>query len=196
MSFSKRGAQPHLAGLAAVVILTASCVSLGRVLVEIAVMAPAQFPQIAAPIALLAAATCAVTAVFYLRGSHATERLPAQKNPAELKSALVFGGLYALVLLAVAFSKEQLGDAGLYAVALISGLTDMDAITLSSAQLAARGQLDASTAWRAILIAALANFVFKFLIVAGVRSPGLTRRVAAGFGLIALAGAALLVLWD
>ena len=196
VSFAKRGAQPHLAGLATVVILTASCVSLGRVLVEIAVMAPARFLPIAAPVAILALVSCAVTAVFYLRNSQADERMPAQKNPAELKSALVFGALYALVLIAVAFSKEQLGDAGLYAVALISGLTDMDAITLSTSQLAARGEVDPGTASRAILIAALANLLFKFLIVSSVRSQRLTRSVATAFALIAAAGAALLVFWD
>lgn len=196
VSFAKSGAQPHLAGLATVVILTASCVSLGRVLVEIAVMAPARFLPIAAPVAILALVSCAVTAVFYLRNSQADERMPAQKNPAELKSALVFGALYALVLIAVAFSKEQLGDAGLYAVALISGLTDMDAITLSTSQLAARGEVDPGTASRAILIAALANLLFKFLIVSSVRSQRLTRSVATAFALIAAAGAALLVFWD
>jgi uncharacterized protein DUF4010 len=45
--------------------------------------------------------------------------MPEQKSPAELKAALVFGALYALVLLAVAAAKQHFGSAGLYVVAII-----------------------------------------------------------------------------
>ena len=83
--------------------------------------------------------------------------LTEQSNPTELKSALVFTGLFALVLLAVSAAKTYLGERGLFAVALLSGLTDMDAITLSTAQIANAGQVTYSTAWRLILAAAMAS---------------------------------------
>ncbi len=69
--------------------------------------------------------------------------MPIQENPTELKAALWFGLLFAIVLLAVAAAKERLGQGGLYFVAGLSGLTDMDAISLSTAQLVNSGTLGA-----------------------------------------------------
>ena len=50
-------------------------------------------------------------------------------------------------------------------MAILSGLTDMDAITLSTAQLVSSARLDADHGWRVIVLASLANLVFKSLIV-------------------------------
>jgi uncharacterized membrane protein (DUF4010 family) len=77
---------------------------------------------------------------------------PEQANPAELKSALVFGLVYAGVLLAVAFARDRFGTAGLYTVAALSGLTDMDAITLSTSRLVEGGRLAPDDGWRASAI--------------------------------------------
>ncbi len=196
VSFARRSAeQTALAPLAAFVITIASCISLVRVLVEIAVVAPGSFPGIAPPLAALLVVCTLIAGAQYLTARNSTAKMPEQKNPAEFKAAFVFGGLYALVLLAVEAAQEYLGSAGLYAVAAISGLTDMDAITLSSAQLAAAGTLQKDAAWRVILIAALANFVFKFGVVATLASGELTRRVAAAFALAVAAGGAIFWLW-
>jgi hypothetical protein len=75
--------------------------------------------------------------------------MPEQKNPAELQAAVIFTIIYAVVLLAVAFAKDYFGAAGLYIVSVFSGLTDMDAITLSTAHLPEAGGVDTATAWRA-----------------------------------------------
>lgn len=113
-----------------------------------------------------------------------------------MKPALVFGALYALVILAVAFAKSRFGTAGLYPVAVISGMTDMDAITLSTSNLAARGRLDPQIAWRLILLAALANIVFKGSCACVLGSPGLRVRIAVLFGFALAGGAGILLLWS
>ncbi len=75
------------------------------------------------------------------------------------------------------------------------GSTDMDAITLSTAKLANAERLEATTAWRLILVGAMANLFFKALVVAALGSARLRGRIAVMFGL-ALAGAGLvLALW-
>ena len=51
------------------------------------------------------------------------------------------------------WEQTYFGDAGLYGVAAISGLTDVDAITLSVANLADAGRVETGAAWRAILLA-------------------------------------------
>ena len=74
---------------------------------------------------------------------------------------------------------------GLYAVALVSGLTDVDAITLSSLRLFGQEKLAATAATTAILLAVLANLCFKFGIVVSVAGRALAMRVLGGFAAFA-----------
>ncbi|HEY5741740.1 MAG TPA: DUF4010 domain-containing protein, partial [Terrimicrobiaceae bacterium] len=145
-------------------------------------------------IAMLVACSVVAAALFFPSRKQGG-KMPEQKNPAELKAAFTFGALYALVLLAVASAKDHFGSAGLYIVAIISGLTDVDAITLSSAQLAASNSIDAGTAWQIILIAIMANLLFKFGVVAMLGPASLTKWVGGAFALVLIVGAALLLLW-
>src|SRR6185436_3961935 len=78
-------------------------------------------------------------------------KLPEQENPTELKGALVFALIYAAVLFAVAAARDRFGAQGLYGVTILSGLTDMDAITLSVTQLAQSGEVSPATAWRLLI---------------------------------------------
>jgi uncharacterized membrane protein (DUF4010 family) len=117
------------------------------------------------------------------------------QQPADLKAAFTFAALYVLVLLAVAYVKERAGTRGLYVVSVVSGLTDVDAITLSVARLAGSGQLDPAQAWRLIVVGVLSNLVFKGAVAAVLGDRRLRRWVALVFGLQLLAGAAVLTLW-
>jgi uncharacterized membrane protein (DUF4010 family) len=196
VSYARRCAtKASLAPLAALVIMIASCLSLARVIVEIAVVAPNSLAAMAPPVAVLLAVCILISAALYFLAPRNGGDMPEQKNPAEMKSAFIFTALYAGVLLAVAAAKDFFGSAGLYAVSVISGLTDMDAITLSTAHLAEAGGVETSTAWRAIVAAAMANFVFKFGVVASLAKGALTSRIGAAFGLAVASGAALILLW-
>ena len=196
VSYARRTAStPQLAPLAALVIMIASCVSVARVLVEIAVVAPRSFPLLVAPLGSMLAACAAIAGTLYFFSRRATTEMSEQQNPAELKPALIFGGLYAVVLLAVAAAKDYFGSPGLYAVGLLAGLTDMDAITLSSAKLVESGRTSVTDGWRTILIAAMSNFVFKFGIVALLGHRALTLRIAIAFCLALTSGGLILVFW-
>lgn len=196
VSFARRCAkEASLAPLAALVIMIASCFSFVRVLVEIAAVAPSSFLALAPPLGAMLTGCIAITVLLFLRARSATTKMPAQKNPAELLPALVFGAIYAVVLLAVAAAKDHFGNAGLYVVGVISGLTDMDAITLSTAQMTSSGAVDPPTAWRTILIAAMANLVFKFAVVAALASRALTLRVGLSFSAALAVGGVILWLW-
>ncbi len=189
------GAQAS-ASLAALVIVVASAVALLRVMVEIAVVAPRHFRDIAAPLGALALWMALLCARAWWRGRrHQAEKMPEAANPAELKPALLFGALYAVVTLAVAFAKERFGDTGLYPVALLSGLTDVDAITLSTVNLAAAGRLEAVVTARLILLAVLANLAFKGACALVLGSPALRKRIAAWFGLALAGGVGIVLLW-
>ena len=199
VSYARRSReQPALSGMAAVVVLLASTVVFGRVLIEIGAVASSKFRELATPVALFGVTLALIALVAWRRERPEKEDDTPELdlgNPSELRSALVFGLLYAGVLLAVAWARDQLGSGGLYAVAVVSGLTDMDAITLSTARLAADGQLTTETAWRAIVIASMSNLVFKGGAVAVLGSPALRRKIAVLFGLALAAGGVILVAW-
>jgi len=196
VSFARRTAtKPGVAGLAALVVMIASGIVFVRVLAEIAVVAPAHFGRIAPPLVamLILAAGIAVFLYFHTRNHRAV--MAEHGNPADLRTAIIFGSLYAVVVFAVAWTNAEFGDRGLYLVALVSGLTDMDAITLSTSQLVGQDRLDTQTAWRMILVASLANLVFKGALVAILGSRELLRLVAGAFGVMIVAGGALFWFW-
>ena len=141
------------------------------------------------------AAMALVSAVLYRRAGSGLAAPPPQEPPSDLRSAVLFGLLYAAVLVAVAFAQSHMGDQGLYMVAFLSGLTDMDAITLSSARLVSTGELSAETGWRMILVGGMSNLGFKAGIVASVGSRPLRRPVLLAFGAAIVAGVAILFLW-
>ena len=189
-----RGA-PAADTLAVAVILIASAVSYVRVLVEVALFAPSNLGAMVPPLvaALLGVSVIAAVAVLCFRGDR--EEMPPPTNPAELKSALVFGFIYALVTLAVAAVKEYSGATGLYVVAAISGLADMDAITLSLARMVEGNQLEADRAWRLILAASLANFVFKGVAATFLGGGRFGLRLVPFFGAALLGGLLMIWLW-
>lgn len=184
-----------LTRVASVVILLASAVVFVRVLVEIAVVARGAFPAMAPPLALLLAVAVGVAAVLWIGVRREPAEVPEPGNPTELRSALLFGFLYAAVLLAVAAAKEHWQGSGLWVVSVLSGLTDMDAITLSTSRLVQDGRLDAGLGWKLILVASLSNLVFKGAMVAVLGSRALARRIAGLFGVLLLAGGLVLWLW-
>lgn len=186
---------PNGAALFATVIVIASAVVFARVVALIAAAAAPAFAALAPPLATMFGLMCLLAGALTFITRRQQMPRPEPENPAELKSALVFGALYAAVLFFVAFARDYFGQTGLYTVAVLSGLSDMDAITLSTSQLVAAGQLDASTGWRAILAAALSNIVFKTGMVAMLGSRALLLRVGVLFALALLAGGAILCLW-
>jgi len=72
-----------------------------------------------------------------------------------------FGVLYAVVLFVSAWLSERVGAGGLYAVAVVSGFVDVDAITLSSLNLFSDGSISAGVAVVAVGLAYLAAVAFK-----------------------------------
>jgi uncharacterized membrane protein (DUF4010 family) len=116
------------------------------------------------------------------------------KNPFSLRSAVEFGLLFALVLLVVAVVRERFPGRGFYVVAALAGLTDVDAITLSMAQLARDGGTDLATAAGAMVTAALANTFVKCGIILTLAAGTLRRPVAIVTALVAAAGILSLLL--
>ncbi len=86
---------------------------------------------------------------------------PVLKNPLELTAALRFGLLLVSIMLFARAIQYMAGDAGIYALAAISGLADVDALSLSLAKMAADAQMAPSVATEAIVLAILVNTMVK-----------------------------------
>ncbi|MDP2810787.1 MAG: MgtC/SapB family protein [Rhodocyclaceae bacterium] len=111
--------------------------------------------------------------------------LPQVTNPTEIKTALTFGGLYALILVLSAWLQDVAGNRGLYLLALASGLTDVDAITLSSLRMFGMEKLTAAQTVTAIALATLSNLAFKTGLVVVIGGAALARRTLPGLAAIA-----------
>jgi uncharacterized membrane protein (DUF4010 family) len=185
---------PGLVGIAATVILLANWTVLVRISIVTAVVTPALWQDIS--FMLGGGALAGLAAIFILwRHLHARSGAPALEigNPAEIRTALTFGGLYAAVLFAAAWLSDAVGNQGLYAVSLVSGLTDVDAITLSGLRLFGLGNLDAGQVRTMILLALLANILFKTGLAAFISGPALAKRVLPG--MLAVASGLCLTWW-
>ena len=93
---------------------------------------------------------------------------------------------FAFVTLVVKIVQAEAPGGGVYIVAALAGLTDVDAITLSMAEFAKNG--DTTVAVNAIVIAALANTVVKCGMVLILAGPPLRRPVALATVAILAAG--------
>ncbi len=196
VSYARRSREaPGGASLAAFVIFVASTVLLLRVLVILAVVSGPSLSATGPPLAAALGLQTLVCVVLWLLERHGKSEMPAHTNPTELRSALVFGAIFGVVLFAAAAGKAHFGDRGLYVVAALSGLTDMDAITLSTAQMINDGRLDAAVGWRLVLVASLSNLLFKGAAVAILGTRALLLRVVGLFILAFAAGVVILNFW-
>lgn len=198
LSFSERSQDhPAMARPFALAITLAWTVMFGRVIVEVAVLNRTLLGALWLPMVAGMAAGL-VFCVFYYFGQRPAEGSDVKlANPFELGPAIKFGILYAVVLVVAKAAQFYFQEAGLYAAAAVAGLADVDAITLSMAELAGTEDgIAPSLAAGAVVLAAISNTMVKGGIALSVGSPALRR--ALFFPLLAMlvtcGGVALLIL--
>lgn len=177
---ARSGTQTPAAALT--VILLANATMFVRVTFIVGVVAPALVLQVAAVLAPALLLALPVL-VHYWRGARnvGSDADGAYQNPTNLLAAIGFGFGYAVVLMLSALAALHIGTRGIYGLAAASGLTDVDAITLSLLRLFDVGSLPAAATTTAIAIAVGANLVMKtgLVFVAGGGSVG--KAAALGF---------------
>lgn len=175
----------HVTAFSAVI---ASVVMFPRALVEVAVINPSLLPLVLIPLGAMTVAGGVIGALVYWRIEIDHDVETTLKNPFHLRTALVFGAVFAVVLLVSEYANAYLGVSGVYGTAFISGLADVDAITLTLSTLAADGEITREVATTGIVIAAVANTAVKAGItwVLGTRQLG--QVVTAVLGTVAIIG--------
>ncbi|MBU2640719.1 MAG: MgtC/SapB family protein [Gammaproteobacteria bacterium] len=188
LSFSRHARANHaMIPVAVIVIVLANLMVLVRLGVLTTVLAPGVLPQLLPVLigGLFVGGLGAAYGVYRLQPQGELPTL-AMGNPTELRTALGFGLMYAAVLLASAWLSDWLGTRGLYAVALVSGLTDVDAITLSSLRLFNLDKLPVAAVVNVVIIATLANLLFKSALALFIGGWQMARHAAAGMSAVGL----------
>jgi uncharacterized membrane protein (DUF4010 family) len=188
LSFSRHARASHeMMPIAVIVIVLANLVVLVRLGVLAAVLAPSVLAQLL-PVLVGGLIVGGLGAAYGVHRLRPQGELPAlaMGNPTELRPALGFGLMYAVVLLAAAWLSDWLGTRGLYAVALVSGLTDVDAITLSSLRLHNLDKLPVAILVNVVTLAVLANLAFKSALTLVIGGWPMARHAIAGMGAMGL----------
>lgn len=190
MTFARRSKQnEELSTIGVVVVMLACTMLFLRVTAMVVAVHPAMLGPLASRYGMMLVPTLLVTFLLWARAGSARSGEPSEmKNPCDLRTAVTFGFLYALIVLVLAYGNKYLGESGLYLAALVSGLTDMDAITLSSAGLAKSGEISDTTASNLIVLATVANTVFKGSAASVLASRTMKRGLWLGFGAIIASG--------
>ncbi len=194
ITLSRRTKQGEQTEMVAAAIMAASGVVFLRVAVIVAVVNRSLLSAVLPPMALLFVVGLIVGAVMAFRKDAEEVGLMEVKNPCELRFSIVFAAMYAVVLFLLAAGRYYLGEQGTYVVSALSGLTDMDAIAVSVTRLFGLEDLNATVAVRAIILASMANMVFKAGLMGVVGNRALLKRGIVGFAVLLVAGGVAIAL--
>ncbi|MGO8813642.1 MAG: MgtC/SapB family protein [Terriglobia bacterium] len=177
---AREQSRPHLYSGA---MLAASGVMYLRLLALLGIFNRQLFHRLGLPFLLLAAAALLGGWLWMRRpdqGDTNAEQQLQPKNPLELGAAFLFAGLFVGMLFITHLALIYLGRAGLYALAAVMGVTDVDPFILSLAE-SASSLTPVALAGGAIVIAAASNNLIK-----GVYAYGLGDRRTGTQGLALL----------
>ncbi len=192
LSFSERSnKQPELAKPFALAIMTAWTVMFSRVLIEVYVLNKPLLAVVWIPL-VAAGGAGLLYGIFMFLSQRSAERGDVDfSNPFDLGSAIKFGLLYGVVLLISRAAQMYFGNTGIMISSVLSGVADVDAITLSMAELSNTGRVDLGTAARAIVMATMSNTLVKGAIAIMGGSKVLRRALLPGILFIVVVGVSL-----
>lgn len=186
--------QPAMDSMLAAGILMACATMFPRILLVAGLINPALLPVLLTPMAVMSLLTFFFAALIWREKetNKATPNLSTLINPLELKSALFFGALLVLVLLLGKAAVHYYGETGVYLLALLSGIADVDPINLTLSKMS-RTDLPVNVAVLGIVIAASTNTLIKAGLAVVVGGRKMFLQVV--LPLLITASAGLAVLW-
>jgi len=191
LSFSQRSrVEPGLAPVLALAILLAWTVMFFRVVVEVGVVNLSLAKDLALGMVIMGVVSLVICLLLWRRG-RSTEKAEVESghNPFELGDAIKFGALFAVVIFVAKVAQVYFGNTGLYLAGALAGLTDVDAIALSMANLAQQDPASAGPAARTIVIAVISNTMVKCGMAIWLGAPSMRRTMIPITGALAFSGA-------
>jgi uncharacterized membrane protein (DUF4010 family) len=190
--------RPELRTICALSTVAANATMFARVLVVVAVIDRALLARLAWSLGGMTVTALVATVILWLYAKKAEDgdekhkEVPL-KNPFSLGPAIKFAGFFVFILFLLKLAKRYMGDSGLYLAAAVSGLADVDAITLSVADQVGNQQLASKVGAIAITIAVVSNSVTKTGIAISSGGWKFGRLVAAALGAATAVGLTLAV---
>jgi uncharacterized membrane protein (DUF4010 family) len=188
--------EPAVTSSCVLAIAAANAVMVARVVLLVAVLAPSLLSAVLAPLgAMLVAGVVGIVPLLKsVREAHARGGFSA-RNPFELKSAVILGVLFSAVVVVAHAIRASLGDGALVLAGLVAGLTDVDAIAVSTAALVNEG-LSTSVGAATVLAAVASNTAMKTGIAFATGGSELgARMLRLNAGMLAIGGIALAAVW-
>jgi uncharacterized membrane protein (DUF4010 family) len=179
LSFAQRSRQePAMSSAFALAIVVAWTIMFVRVVVMAGMVNRPLAGVLGVALGLMAAAGIVISLVLWRRTkSPGKGVVTAGANPFELSEAVKFGLLFGVVTLVAKAAEVYFGETGLYLAGVLAGLTDVDAITLSMANLATGNAENLVVAGRTIVLAVISNTLVKTGMAAFMGTPGLRRSI-------------------
>jgi uncharacterized membrane protein (DUF4010 family) len=197
LTFSKRAKEaPAIASACALAIVLASTIMCVRVVVLVGVVNRAIVDSLVPPMGAMTVVSIGACFMLYResRNDHGDARAEVKlSNPFSLGSAVKLGILFAIVLFVSKAATTYAGAGGTYLTGLLAGTTDVDAVTLSMADLSKRG-LSEEVAVTTILISVASNTMVKGALAAALGGWALGKRTTLAFA-ASIAGGLAGVAW-
>ncbi len=160
-------ANPGLSGPCAFAVVLANATMFARVLVIVAILDRSLAYRLVWPIGTMTLAA-SLSVIFLWKRSQRrsgvkgeTSKQLVLSNPFSIGPAVKFALFFVVIIFLARIAREYLGNSGLYLASMISGIADVDAITLSIAQETGKMNLDYGTGAIGITIAVVASSITK-----------------------------------
>jgi uncharacterized membrane protein (DUF4010 family) len=198
LSFARRSKEtPAASGLFAMAVILASSVMFPRLVLEIAVVNQALMSNIMVPLGIMGLTGLLLAYYLYRKSSDISADGVSVRfdNPFSLKSAINFALVFSIILMATRLATSYLGTEWLPLVAIVSGLTDADAIAFSLSNLEHAGLVSLDWASFNLVLGALSNTFMKLLLIFSLGHRALFRQLLLSFLVIGGVGLVTMFLY-
>lgn len=194
LNFSRIGRKNiELASIVSASILVAAGIMFPRVLLIAGIVSPAVAKLMILPLVIMTT-ICFISAAWLSRFqlTDIPEKKQVLRNPFELKVALQLAAILAVIMFLARGFQEWFGEAGIFILAALSGITDVDAINLALSEMALNKELAINIAAKAIIVATIMNTLAKGLLATIIGGKklflyvGVTLMFTAVFGTLAI----------
>lgn len=197
VTFAKRSAEAghgDLYGTYALAVILACSTMFPRIIVEVLIINASLAPKLIIVMGLMMCAGFAFCFILWKKSGEKKVSDVALKNPFNLMPAVKFGVIFAVIIFIARITEVLAGDRGVYIISVLTGLSDVDPITLTMSQISRDDPTKIDQATLAITLAAFSNTIMKAGMAIFLGSKQFRKTVLAGFGVILFAGILGLVL--
>jgi uncharacterized membrane protein (DUF4010 family) len=174
-------------------ILLASSIMYTRVFIVVLILNSKLIEVLWLPLLIFTIAGFVISIIMSKKFTNGKHEAIELNNPFRLKSALLFGIIFGIVIFISKAAEVYLGSGGLYAASGLAGLSSVDAIVISLAKLAG-GNVSSDVAMTAIIIATISNNIVKAVISSVWGSKELRKHTFTGLGILSAVSLIYLVI--